>query len=215
MDEKKTAGPGLGRKLRDYFIAGVLLVVPLGASILILIWLFNSIDHILQPVINFFFGKNIPGVGFGVTVIVIFLAGMVARNFFGRKIIGYGESLLSRVPVFHQLYNGIKQVLESFAAPDKTGFMHVVLVEFPRKGIWALGFVTNEIADENGDKLINVLIPTSPNPTSGFLQIVKEKDVLRTKISVDAALKMVVSGGRMTPNEVREKMNFQGKDKSP
>jgi uncharacterized membrane protein len=206
MNEPRTHKEKWSRKLRDQFVAGLLVVVPLGATVLILVWLFTSIDNILQPIINAIFGHNIPGVGFGATVIIVYVVGVIARNIIGRRIIRYGESILNKVPIFRQLYSGIRQVLESFTAPDKTGFMHVVLVEFPKPGMRALGFVTNELKDTDGDKLISVLIPTAPNPTSGFLQIVKESDVIRTKITVDEALKMIVSAGRLTPAEVASKM---------
>jgi len=202
MDDKKVSREGWGKKLRGQFITGLIVIVPLGASILILVWLFTSIDNILQPVINRIAGHNITGVGFGVTVILIYLAGVIARNVVGRRILRWGNSWLNRVPVFHWLYNGIKQIMESFSAPEKTGFMQVVLVEFPRKGMRAIGFITNEVTDETGAKLLSVLIPTAPNPTTGFLQIVREEDIIRTKISVDDAVKMIVSAGRMTPKEV-------------
>ena len=206
MDDKKVTREGWGKKLRGQFITGLIVIVPLGASILILVWVFTSIDNILQPVINRIAGHNITGVGFGVTVILIYLAGVIARNVVGKRILRWGNSLLNRVPVFHWLYNGIKQIMESFSAPDKTGFMQVVLVEFPRKGMRAIGFITNEITDKTGEKLLSVLIPTAPNPTTGFLQIVREEDIIRTKISVDDAVKMVVSAGRMTPKEVQARM---------
>ena len=206
MDDKKVSREGWGKKLRGQFITGLIVTVPLGASVLILYWVFTSIDNILQPLINQIAGHNIIGVGFGVTVILIYLAGVIARNVVGKRILRYGNSLLNRVPVFHWLYNGIKQIMESFSAPEKTGFMQVVLVEFPRKGMRAIGFITNEVTDETGEKLLSVLIPTAPNPTTGFLQIVREGDVIRTKISVDDAVKMIVSAGRMTPKEVRARM---------
>jgi uncharacterized membrane protein len=206
MDEKKITRDGWGKKLRGQFITGLIVTVPLGASILILVWLFTSIDNILQPIINRIAGHNLTGVGFGVTIILIYLAGVIARNVVGKRILRWGNSLLNRVPVFHWLYNGIKQIMESFSAPEKTGFMQVVLVEFPKKGMRAIGFITNEVTDETGEKLLSVLIPTAPNPTTGFLQIVREEDIIRTKISVDDAVKMVVSAGRMTPKEVMARM---------
>jgi uncharacterized membrane protein len=209
MNEKKVARESWGKKVRGQFMAGILVVVPVGASILILVWVFTSIDNILQPAINTIFGHNIPGVGFGATIILIYVVGAIARNILGKRIIRYGESLLAKVPIFRQLSSGIRQILESFAAPGKTGFMQVVLVEFPREGMRALGFITNELKDTTGEKLLSVLIPTAPNPTSGFLQIVKEKDVIRTQITVDEALKMVVSAGRMTPDEVQNKIQFK------
>jgi uncharacterized membrane protein len=206
MNEKKVARESWGKKLRGQFMAGILVVVPVGATVLILVWLFNSIDNILQPAISAIFGRNIPGVGFGATIILIYIIGAIARNILGKRIIQYGESLLARVPIFRQLYSGIRQIVVSFAVPDKAGFLKVVLVEFPRAGMYAIGFVTNELKITNGEKLLNVLIPTSPTPTSGFLQIVKEKDVVRTNLSVDEALKMIVSGGIMTPDEVQNKI---------
>jgi uncharacterized membrane protein len=206
VNDKKVSREGWGKTLRGQFITGLIVIVPLGASILILIWVFTSIDNILQPVINRIAGQNITGVGFGVTIILIYLAGVIARNVVGKRILRWGNSLLNRVPIFKQLYRGITQIVESFSAPDKTGFMQVVLVEFPQKGMRAIGFITNEITDKNGKKLISVLIPTAPNPTSGFLEIVKEEDVIRTQISVDAAVKMVVSAGRMMPGEVQTKI---------
>jgi uncharacterized membrane protein len=139
-------------------------------------------------------------------VVLIYLAGLAGKNVLGKRLISYGDKLLARVPVFRQLYFGIKQILESFANPDKTGFMQVVLVEFPRPGIRAVGFVTNEGLDPSGQKTLSVLIPTAPNPTTGFLQVLRERDVIRTSISVDDALKMVVSAGRITPPEIHASM---------
>jgi uncharacterized membrane protein len=205
-DGQKVPRDGLGKKLRAQFIAGLLVVVPLGASILILIWIFNGIDNILQPIIRAILGHNIPGVGFGITVILIYLAGVVASNIVGKKLISYWESLLARVPVFRQLYTGIKQILDSFSAPRTTGFMQVVLVEFPRKGLRAVGFITNELSTPSGEKLYNVFIPTAPNPTSGFLEIVREEDMVRTKIPVNEALKMVVSAGRVSVKEAGDRL---------
>jgi uncharacterized membrane protein len=206
MDEKKVPKEGWGKKLRGQFLTGLIVIVPLGASILILVWVFTSIDNILQPLISRIAGHSITGVGFAVAVILIYLAGVIARNVVGKRILRYWNSFLNRVPVFRWLYNGIKQIMESFSASDKTAFLQVVLVEFPKKGMRAIGFITNEVTDETGEKLLSVLIPNSPNPTSGFLEIMRESDVIRTKISVDDAVKMVVSAGRMTPKEVQARM---------
>jgi uncharacterized membrane protein len=206
MSDKQTPADGWIKRLRAQFMAGILVVVPVGATILILYWVFTSIDNILQPIVRAIAGHNITGVGFGVTVVLIYVTGVIARNVIGKRLIRFGDSIMTRVPLFRGIYMGIRQILESFSSPNKTGFMHVVLVEFPRKGIRALAFVTNEITDGSGKKMLSVLIPTSPNPTSGFLQIVREEDIVRTNISVEDALKMVVSAGRMTPVEVQDKL---------
>jgi uncharacterized membrane protein len=211
MSEKKSStGSKILKKLRGQFIMGLVLVVPLGLTAWILVWIFNAIDNILGPYIEKLWGHYYPGIGFGVMVVLIYLIGLLAGNFFGRRLIRFGESLLGRVPVVRPLYTGIKQVLESFSSPDKTGFMQVVLLEYPRKGIKAIGFITNELTDPSGQKLINVFIPTAPNPTTGFLQIVKEEDITRTRLSVDDAIKMVVSAGRTTPEGVGEKLSAGG-----
>jgi len=196
----------LGRKLRADFLTGILVVVPIGATVLILLWIFNAIDDVLQPIIRSVAGRSIPGVGFGATIVLIFLTGAIASNVGGRKLIHYGESLLARVPLVRQLYTGIKQILVSFATPSESGFLQVVLVEFPRKGMKAIGFVTNESYDNSGERLFTVFIPTSPNPTSGYLEIVREPDIVHTNISIDNALKMVISAGKVSPSEISDNL---------
>ncbi|MCK9356674.1 MAG: DUF502 domain-containing protein [Dehalococcoidia bacterium] len=187
----------VGKRMRSHFLAGFLVVIPVLATLLILKWLFEWVDDILQPVIRQVVGRPLYGLGFLSTVVFVYLAGLFATHFGGRRLFDFGESLLRRVPIVRQMYDGIKQVIESFTSPRETGFMEVVLVEFPRKGMLMLGFVTNEEFDSNGRKLLNVFVPTAPNPTSGFLQMVREEDLVRTNISVDDALKMVVSAGRI------------------
>lgn len=197
----------LGRQLRAQFLAGIIAFVPLGATVLILYWTFTSIDNILQPVIKGIVGHPITGAGFGITIVLIYLVGVIASNVVGKRLIRYGETTLPGIPVFRQLYSGIKQILEGFTSPEKTGFMQVVLVEFPRKGMRVIGFVTNELCDEPGKKLLTVFVPTSPNPTSGFLQIVVEDEIVRTDISVEDALRMVISAGRVSPKGVSDTLS--------
>jgi uncharacterized membrane protein len=204
MEENTKPRKSIRSTIQKQFLAGLLVIVPLAASVLILIWLFNSIDDILQPVVNAIFHRNIPGVGFGVTVVLIYVAGVVATNVFGHRIIKWGDRLLDRVPIFRLLYKSIRQVMNSFSVPNET-FMQVVIVDFPHKGMKAIAFVTNEIIDKDGKKQYTVLIPTAPNPTSGFMEIVKEEEITRTKISVDEAIKMVISAGRVMPPEVPTK----------
>jgi uncharacterized membrane protein len=201
----KGSGRDVGKRLRAQFIAGIVIVVPIGAAILILRWLFLSIDNILQPVAQSLLGYTIPGLGIGITVVIIYLAGVIATNVIGRRLIRYGESLLARVPLFRYVYTGIRQILQSFTTREG-GFLQVVLVEFPKQGMRAIGFVTSESRLESGDKLLNVFIPTSPNPTSGYLEIVRESDVIRTSISIDDALKMVLSGGKVSLQEVTDRV---------
>jgi uncharacterized membrane protein len=193
----------LGRTVRAHFITGIITIVPPAATILILYWVFERIDNLLQPIIEAIWGRPIPGVGFGVTIVLIYLVGVIASNFIGKRLIQYGESLLPGMPIFRQLYQGIKQILESFSVPPgRKGYLRVVFIEFPRKGMKALGFVTNETTNESGEKSFHVFVPTSPNPTSGFLEIVGEDEITTTNISVENALRMIISAGRVTPEEL-------------
>ena len=207
MEQRKTRFTSkVGRKLRVQFGAGILVVVPIIITILILVWLFNYIDNIVQPVAKSLLGHTIPGLGFGIIVLLIYLTGVAATSVIGKRLVSYGDSLLARVPLFRYIYTGIKQIMESFAAPREGGFLQVVLVEFPKKGMRVIGFVTSESCVEPGEKLLTVFIPTSPNPTSGYLEIVRERDIIRTNISIDDALKMVLSAGKVSLQEVTDKL---------
>ena len=194
------------KKLRDVVIAGLVVTVPIGLTIWIFAWLFTQIDQLLRPWVTKIFGHEIIGVGFGVVVALVLIVGLIATNVIGKRVVRWGESLLSKIPISRTLYEGIRQVIQSFSENDKSGFLQVVMVEYPRKGIHTIGFVTNEHVDEAGKKLVNVFIPTAPNPMTGFIQIVDESELLRTNITVEEALKMVVSAGRMSPKEVGDKM---------
>jgi len=194
------------RKLRAVVLAGLAVIVPIGATIWILVWLFEIIDKLLRPLTVYVFGHTVVGVGFGAIVVLILIVGLIATNVIGKRLVRWGEDLLSRVPITRVIYVGLKQVLQSFADPQKTGFMQVVMVQYPRKDIYAIGFVTNEHEGSRGKKIINVFIPTAPNPTTGFLQIMDESEVIRTKLTIEEGLKMVVSAGRVSPPDVGEKM---------
>ncbi len=197
----------LGMALRRHFLTGILVMVPLGVTILILIWIFNTIDNILQPyIIKPIFGRPVAGIGFGITLVLIYLVGVIASNVVGRRLVRYGESLLAKVPLLRPLYTGIKEILLSFSEPREAGFMQVVLVEFPRKGMWTLAFVSSESTAQSGKTQLNIFIPGSPNPTSGFMQIVTEDEVIRTDISIEQALGMVVSAGRVSPEGIADKL---------
>ncbi len=194
------------RKLRAIVIAGLVVTVPIGLTIWIFVWLFTQIDKLLQGPIKYIFGRHITGVGFGVIVVLVLIIGAITTNMMGKRIIRWAEDQLSRVPITRILYVGIRQVIQSFSDPEKTGFMQVVMVEYPRKGLHTIGFITNEHIDEAGKKMINVFIPTAPNPMTGFLQIMDESEIIRTSLTIEEGLKMVVSAGRMSPKEVGDKL---------
>ncbi len=189
----------IGNKLKNYFFLGVLVIMPLAVTVLVLIWVFTSVDNVLQPLITSAWDITIPGLGIIAMVIVIFITGAIVSSPLGRRLFNYSGALLLRIPIVKPIYTTIRQILEIFSPQGKAGFRQVVLVEFPMEGTRTIGFITNESFDSDGEKLLHVFVPTAPNPTSGFLQMMKEERVTRTDISIDDALKMIVSAGKELP----------------
>ena len=208
--KKENRGQWLVRNLRNNFLAGFLVVIPLAVAIYIIVWLFIKIDNILQPVITdaiTYFNPDyaeIRGLGFIAAILIIYIVGAITSNYLGKKIVNFSENLINRVPIFKQLYNGVKQVIEglSGAGMNKAAFREVVFVDFPRKGMLAPAFVTNEFKGASGEILYGVYIPTSPIPTSGYFEIVAENEVIHTDLKIDECIKMVVSGGMIIPDSV-------------
>jgi uncharacterized membrane protein len=202
------------RKLRTIIIAGLVVTVPLGITIWIFIWLFNTIDKFLQPIIIKIFGEEIVGFGFAVIVVLVLIFGIIATNVVGNRILHWGESMLARVPVIRTIYSALRQVAQSFSNPQKPQFLHVVLIEFPAKGMRTIAFITSEETDKQGEKYFNVFIPTAINPTGGFIEIVREKDIIRTNLTVEEGLKMAVSAGSMSPRGLDDSMAASSKEKT-
>lgn len=192
------------RTVRKHFLSGILVVVPVVATVAVLVWFFITIDDLLQPLIERIFDRRITGVGFGITLVFIYITGVVASNFFGHRIIRFGESIATRIPIFRQLYTGFKQVLEGLSGTDakRAAFREVILVEFPREGMLTLAFITNELTDETGKQLFAIFVPTAPVPTSGYFELVTEDMITRTNISVDEAMKMIISSGMISPAQI-------------
>ncbi|MCK5577452.1 MAG: DUF502 domain-containing protein [Dehalococcoidales bacterium] len=202
--EGESSGHWLWRTVRKHFLAGILVVVPLAIAFLILYWVFSSVDDLLQPVIKAIFGREIPGLGFGITLILTYITGMIASNIIGHRIIKFAESMVSKVPVFRQIYIGAKQVVEGLSGTgiNKAAFREVVFVEFPREGMTTIAFITNEITDKSGKKLYAIYIPTAPIPTSGYFEIASEEQIVHTKIPIDEGIKIVISSGMILPDEI-------------
>jgi uncharacterized membrane protein len=200
-EKKETHLTRLMGTIRNQFLIGLAVSVPLVVTILVLSWLFNTIDSILQPIIRVIFGQSLPGVGLIVTIIIIYLAGIISSNVVGRQLIRFGERLVYRVPIVRTVYSSVKQVVDSFSSNGKSNFLQVVLVEYPRKGVMSLAFVTSETCDRTGRKLLSLLIPTAPNPLSGYVIVVPEEEIVRTSMKMDAAMRMIISCGAILPPE--------------
>lgn len=190
---------------RKYFIAGLLVIVPLYGTFWILKTIIVTVDDTffqfvptaLQP--KTWFGQNIPGMGLVLTIPIILSVGVLTRVYLGKQLLRAGDWLLSQVPVGNAVYKGLKQLLQTLFGQESAKYSRVVLVEFPSKGQYAIGFVTGDShempASMANDHFIRAYVPTAPNPTSGYLLMVREQDVIATTLTVDEASKLIISGG--------------------
>jgi len=189
----------LVKHLKGTFIAGLFVVIPIGITIFILKFLFNFTDGILSSYLDRLFGiltgqeLHFPGLGIITGVVVIYLGGLLATNVLGTQLLKLGDSLLSRIPLVSSIYSSSKQLTKVFRE-GKSSYRRAVFVEWPRPGVKAVGFVTAEV-ERNGERLVVVYVPTMPNPTSGFALFFREEDVVDSGMTVEEALKFVVSGG--------------------
>ncbi len=196
-------------KIRQIFITGLLTIMPLVATVYIVYLLFSLMDSFIGEVLRYFVGYYIPGIGMVISIILIFVAGFIATNVLGSKILDFFEALLNKIPVVKKVYFGIKQILNAFSLQGKQLFRKVALIEYPRREVYAIGFVTGEsrgeVQDKTNEKMINVFLPTTPNPTSGFLLLVPEKDVTYLDMTVEEALKLIISAGIVVPEDQENK----------
>lgn len=198
----------LEHHLRNRLLAGVFLLLPIGITLAILKLLFNTTAGLLLPVIQRLFGELPQSlllvISFVTFVLMMYGAGVFTANVIGRRLVTFGENIILRLPVLKTIYGASKQVVDTFAASNRTAFKSVVLLEFPRRGVQSLGFITGTIADDQGSLFYKVFVPTTPNPTSGFFQIVPQSDVQHTTLSVEDGIKMIVSGGILSPPQLEK-----------
>lgn len=196
--------------LRRYFIAGLMVWVPLGITFLVMRVLIDLMDQSLlllprgwRP--EALLGMEIPGVGAVLTVLVVFVTGVIAANFLGRKLVSIWERMLSGIPLVRSIYAAVKQVAETIFSSSGEAFRKVLLVEYPRKGIWTIGFQTGnpvgEVQRKTEQEVVTVFIPTTPNPTSGFIIMVPREDVQVLDMPVEDGLKFIMSLGVVNPKE--------------
>ncbi len=195
--------------LRRYLVAGLLVWLPLGATFFIVRLLVRWMDNSLLLVPQAYRPENllgfaIPGLGVVLTLIILLFTGLVAANLFGRKLVSLWERLLSRIPLVRSVYSAVKQLVETMLSDGGQSFRKVLLVEFPRRGLWTLAFQTGtdqgEAQEKTGRDVINVYIPTTPNPTGGYFVLVPREDVQELDMSVDDGLKMLLSMGAVVPD---------------
>ena len=191
-------------KIRNYFIAGVVVLIPIGITVYLTLFFISITSKILPKEINpnHYLPYDIPGIEILTSVILITLIGWLSLSFIGRKLLVILNTVLKRIPILRTIYSAIGQMTETFTNTDKKG-KNVVLVEYPRKGSWAVGFATRdntgEITDKTKRDLVNVFVPTTPNPTSGFLLMFPKDEIIYLNMSFEEASKFIVSAGTSNP----------------
>ena len=183
---------------------GLLLLVPVMLTFLVLKLLFDAIDGILQPAVEVAFDRRIPGLGFVILVIVIYAAGLLGAFFLGKRFIRLSQAALLRTPVIGGIYSTAKQLIDSFSGDGATGFKRVVVIEYPRAGVWTVGFLTSMTEDENGNHMAMVYMPTAPLPNSGWVAFLPAENVYDTNLSVSEAMQLVLSGGIVAPPQIKK-----------
>lgn len=194
-------------RVKRYFLTGFFIILPAFITAYVLYAIFMFIDGIWGKVINFYLRKHlgfaIPGLGFILGMLTILVIGFVATNLLGKRIFNFFEHMFRKFPMIKLIYDPAKQIVDSFVSREKPAFKKVVLVEYPSKGIWSVGFLTNdgfkEAQEKTGEELLHIFIATTPSPLTGFLILVPKRDVKILDIPVDSGIKLVVSGGIVKP----------------
>jgi uncharacterized membrane protein len=189
--------------LRTWLIAGLLVVLPLAVTVLVLLAMFRFLDSLLGPFVTAALGTAIPGLGLIAGIVLILVTGALASNFVGRRVVDVFHRLMLRIPLARVIYAATKQLADAVFVQSRGGFKGAVLVEWPRQGVYTIGFVTGETRGEaerqTSERLVNVFVMTTPNPTTGFLCLVPESQLIPMNMSMEDALKMMVSGGLVSP----------------
>ena len=193
------------RQFRTNIITGVLLMIPLFVTILIIIQLFQWIDSALPRIINV---DMPPGLGVLAILVIAYFAGLTAKNYFGKKVIEAGNTIIANIPILNKIYLTIQQIVDVVSLNNKRLFERAVLIEYPKENCYSIGFVTSDsntdFSMRAGNKLTAVFLPTTPNPTSGFLLYVAESDIIEINLPVEMAIKLVMSGGLLSADHAKK-----------
>jgi uncharacterized membrane protein len=214
---------GLMARLRGYFLAGIVVTAPISLTVYLTYMFLTFVDSkvvllLPQEWYDALYGKTtFPGIGLIIAITCFIVIGWFATNFLGRLVIRVSEYIVDRMPVIRTLYSAIKQIFETIMASQSTAFREVVMMEYPRKGVWSIGFVTGvsqgEVQEMTKQETVNVFVPTTPNPTSGYLLFVPKKELKYLDMSVEEGVKLVVSAGIISPKHEDEKEKDVNKKK--
>ena len=197
--------------MRKYFVTGLLVLVPLAITVWVLSLIITTMDQSLrllparwQP--TAFLGYDLPGVGTLLTLVIIFLTGLLTHNFIGKQVVHVWELVLKRIPIVNSIYSSVKQVSDTLFSPSGNAFRKAVLIQYPREGAWTIAFLTGtpggDVLNHLHGDYVSVYVPTTPNPTSGFFLMLPKSEAIELDMSVDAALKYVVSMGVVAPGSL-------------
>ncbi|GGB98364.1 membrane protein [Marivita lacus] len=210
--EPERRKPGFITGLRSSFLTGIVVIAPVALTIWLIWTIMGWIDGFVLPLVptrfnpEQYIGINLRGIGVMIFLVFTIFVGWVAKGLIGRSLIRFAESLVERMPVVRSIYSGVKQIAETIFAQSERNFEKACLIQYPRKGIWAIGFISTEARGEIADKaetmgrLMSVFVPTTPNPTSGFLLYFPEEDVIELDMNIEDAAKLVISAGLVYPN---------------
>jgi uncharacterized membrane protein len=194
--------------VRRWLLAGLLVLVPLAITVWVLDWIVSTLDQTLQILPrhwhpDYLIGAHVPGFGVLLALAIVLLIGAVASNFFGRKLVGWWDSLLGRIPIVRSIYSSVKQVSDTLFSENGNAFRKAVLVQWPREGVWTIAFQTGtpggDVVNHLGPDYLSVYVPTTPNPTGGYFVMLKASDCIELNMSVDEALTYVISMGVVSP----------------
>jgi uncharacterized membrane protein len=209
------------RHLRTKIFAGILVTLPLGVTFLVLNFIFNAVDNILGPLMPhvtvYLFNRKflLPGLGIIGFFLLLYLIGVIATNVLGRKLVSWGDYLFTTIPVVKNIYTAAKQLTDAFSATRKGSFRQAVFVEFPQEGIYMLGFVTNEVADLEDQNKVTVFIPTAFVPPQGFLIFLSKEKIVPSCMSIEEAIKAIMSVGIVTPQNLSVPLSSMKSEKEP
>ena len=185
---------------RAKLFAGVATLLPLYLTYVVIRFLFESLEKMSGPILKQF-GLGIPGLGIILTIILIYLLGIIVTNFLGRKIFDIGESIVKRVPIVSMIYTTLKQITDTFTKGTTDAFEGVVYIQYPRQGLWTMAFISGKSKNKDGIPFFHIFVPTTPNPTSGFFLLIPQADAISTGMTVEEGLKTIISGGLLAPSK--------------
>jgi len=188
------------QKFRSKLFAGLATLLPLYLTFIVIKFLFTKLEEMSGPILKKI-NLDIPGLGIILTILLVYILGLLVTNFLGKKIFDIGERLVKKVPIVNMIYTTLKQITDTFTKGSMDAFKGAVYIEYPRKGLWTMAFISGESINKDGVSFYHLFVPTTPNPTSGFFLMIPQSDTIKSGMSVENGLKTIISGGLLAPKK--------------